>query len=379
MALDYRGYSPVDHARSAATTLTKHIRDEESAMLRNFAFGALLDAAGRVTYNNSGRGFDWPVQYRLHDVETNTGETNRNFVRKNLDKVAHLEWRGYQTVDQMFYREYRENRGEEAIVDVFGNMISRLETSLKQKLGPQYYVDGNLAENAEAWNGIETLFGAITQTLNISTGVARTSNAADKVGAPVATYAGISSVLGTYGGENESGQSWPNGVANEAFDFWSPIIVNTTSTAFGGATDNFAGQGDEAMRFAIIHSQRNTSLQGQITNIWLARDLYLDLLNLLDDKERIIISSEFNLRDMGFKNVVGFDGLEVSWETGVPTGVGYGMNFNSVELGSMDDGLFRSEGPIYDEFTQSFNAVVSTLSNLKFSSPRNCFKLQALA
>jgi len=379
MALDYRGFSQTDFARSATTVLTKHIREQESAMLRNYAMGALLDAAGRISYNNGGRGLDWEVQYRIYDVETNTGETNRNFARKNLWKVANLEYRGYKASDQMFYKEMLEGQGDEAITRVFDKLTSNLVVSLKQKLGPQYYVDGNLAANAEAWHGLESLFGTVTQTLNITTGAARTANAADKIGAPTATYAGISTVLGNYGGENESGQSWPNGIANEEFDFWSPIDVNYTSSSFGGATKTFDAQGDEAMRYAITHAMRNTSLDGQITNVWLSRDKYIDFKNLLDDKERIIISSEHSLRAMGFKNVIGFDGIEVSSENAVPTGVGYGMNFNNVELLSMDDDLFRTEGPEYDIYTQSFNAVVSTLSNLKFNSPRNCFKLQAIA
>ena len=133
------------------------------------------------------------------------------------------------------------------------------------------------------------------------------------------------------------------------------------------------------MRFAIIHAQRNSSLKGQITNIMLGRDLYMDLLNLIDDKERIQITSEHQLRALGFKNTVNFDGIEVSWENAVPTAVGYGMNYDNIELKSMDSSLLRSEGPEYDIHSQSFNAVVSTLSNLKFSSPRNFFKLQAVA
>jgi hypothetical protein len=105
----------------------------------------------------------------------------------------------------------------------------------------------------------------------------------------------------------------------------------------------------------------------------------MDLLNLIDDKERIQISSEHSLRALGFKNVLNFDGIEVSWEAAVPAGVGYGVNYDCMELKSMDSSLLRSEGPEYDIHSQSFNAVVSTLSNLKFSSPRNFFKLAALA
>jgi hypothetical protein len=133
------------------------------------------------------------------------------------------------------------------------------------------------------------------------------------------------------------------------------------------------------MRYAIINSQRNTSLTGQVTNIILARNLYNDLLNLFDNKEQIQVTSENGLRALGFKNVVVFDGVEVSWETGVPTGTGYGLNYNNIELRSMYSQLFESEGPEYDMHTQAYNSVVKTLSNFKFKSPRNFFKLLAIA
>jgi hypothetical protein len=71
---------------------------------------------------------------------------------------------------------------------------------------------------------------------------------------------------------------------------------------------------------------------------------------------------------------VNFDGLEVTWETGIASSTGYGFNYNGVELMSMDDSLLRPEGPEYDIHSQSFNAVVSTLSNIKYGSPRNCVK-----
>jgi|GEM_PF-779006 len=383
----YKGFNPVAFARTAATTLAHHIRDVEENMLRNYQLGALLEAAGRVNYNNTGEGFDWPVQYRLHAVEGNTGETARNFARKNLWKTANLEMRGYQTTDSMYYREFKSNGGEEGIIKVFDNFVQRLETSIEQSLGNEYYVDGGLAANSQGWHGLESMFdikevGGTEQTVNVSTGATRDKNAEDKVAWPGSTYAGIDCSLGAYGGANETNQSWPEGIADSEYDFWSPLVVNYTSTKFNedaSVNHTFALQGDEAMRYAIIHAQRNTSQNGQITNIMLGRDLYMDLLNLIDDKQRIQVTSEHQLRALGFKNTVNFDGVEVSWEAAVPTGVGYGLNYDNIELKSMDSSLLRAEGPEYDIHSQSFNAVVSTLSNLKFSSPRNFFKLQAIA
>lgn len=389
--MTYKGFNPVAFARSSATTLAHHVRTIEEAFLRNYQIGALLEANGRVNYNNSGEGFDWPVQYRIHNVEGNTGETQRNFVRRNLWKTAYLDFRGYQATDSMFYREFLSNRGPEGIVKVYDNFTERLTTSIKQALGNQYYIDGAVTGNETNWHGLETIFNCSTtrgtaasnQTITAGTegAVARSANAADLCGFPQGTYAGLYMNPGYYGGENEDGKTWPDGLADPEFDFWSPLVVNytTTHTDISSSTNTWAGQGLEVLRYAIIACQRNVSMEGQITNILLNRDLYRQCLDALDDKEQINITSENGLRALGFKNVFVFDGVEVSWEVAVPSGVGYGINYNMMELKSMDESLLRVEGPEYDMDSQSFNAVVSTLSNLKFSSPRGMFKVMSLA
>lgn len=388
MANDYQGYSGSDWARAAATTLADHVREEEQAWIRNYQMGALLESQGRITYNAAGRGFDWPVRYRVHELEANTGETSRNFARRNLNIVANLPYRGYQATDLIYEREMLENRGEAAVVRVFENLVGRLEESMKQGLATQWYIDGNATGNTLLWHGLESIF-ATNGTVNSTSGAQRTATAADYVAYPSDTYAGISTILGNYGGENESGQYWPDGVADEEYDFWTPLIVNYTSTSFGGTADTWAAQGDEAMRYGIIHSQRNTSLDGQMTNIFLNRTRYFEMLNLMDGKEQINITSDNELRALGFKNTFVFDGVTVSWETAVPNTsphedgtramAGYGINFKCLELKCMYDTLFKTEGPEYDMDTQGYKAVVKTLSNLRLSSPRNFLKLISMA
>lgn len=386
--MTYKGFNPVAFARTSATTLAHHVQQVEDAFMRNYQIGAILESNGRVNYNNTGEGFDWPVQYRIHNVEGNTGQTARNFSRRNLWKTAYLEFRGYQATDSMFYREFLSNRGPEGIVKVYDNFVERLTTSVKQHLGGQYYVDGEASGYEQSWHGLESLFSidssGTDQTLNStisSTPTARTANAADIVGYPQGTYAGLEMELGNYGGDNESGEVWPDGLADPEFDFWTPLVINYTTTHadLASSTNTWAGQCTDAMRYGIINSQRNVSMEGQITNIMLARDLYRQFLETIDDKEQINVTSETGLRALGFKNVVMFDGVEVSWEVAVPTGVGYGLSYNMMELKSMDSQLLRSEGPEYDIHSQAFNAVVSTLSNMKFASPRNFFALKALA
>lgn len=383
---EYQGFSNTDWARTLNTTLADYTREEEMAWMKNFQIGALLEANGRISYNHAGRGFTWPVRYKKHRLEGNTGETPRNFARVNLWKTASLPYRGYQATDSVSEKELQENRGEAAIVSVMDNFVGRIEDSIKQGIASEFYNDGNATGNEEMWHGFESMF-AFTQTVTVGTAgaTARTANAADYVAYPADTYADLSTTLGNYGGEGDPSLAWPEGVCDPEFDFWSPLIVAYDSSAFDGSADTFAAQGDEALRFGIIHGQRNSNTNGQITNILLDRTLYYQLLNLLDSKERILISSENELRAMGFRNTVVFDGVTVSWEAAIPaagTGVsgvsgsliGYGFNWSNMELRCMYDTMFKAEGPYYDEHTQRYNAAVKTLSNLKFNSPRNFVK-----
>lgn len=378
MATPYLGYSNTDFARSIASSLAEHIRDVEPALMKNFQILAMLESMGRVKYNCGGRGFDWPVEYKRHNVEGNTGETPRSFARMNPFKTPKLQYRGYQATDAIYEKEMMENRGPEAIIKIADTMGERMERNVRQALATECYVDGEATGNTQGWHGIESMFGN-DGTLKDDAGTQRSANAADKVAYPSDTYAGLSTILGNYGGDQESGAIWPNGVSDPEYDFWTPLMVNYTSTAFAGTADTWPAQGDEAMRFAIIHSQRNTAVDGQIGNIILARDLYFSFIQSQSSKERMLVSSETGMRALGFKNTVMFDGVEVSWESGVPTTVGYGINFNCVELRCMYGQLLVPEGPFYDEDNQSYKYAIKTLSNFKWRSPRNFFKLDNYA
>ena len=376
----YLGYSNTDWARDAATTLANHIREEEQAWMRSFAIGAMIEAGGNIMYNQEGRGFDWPVRYRRHNLEGNSGETERNFVQRNLWQTALLEYRGYQAVDSITEKSLQQNRGDSAIIKLWDNFQSRLDESVQQGLAGEFFVDGSATGNSLRWHGFESFFGG-TQTITEGTAgaVARTANAGDVSLYPSDTYAGLSTILGNYGGDGDSAATWPRGAADPEFDFWSPLVahVDTTATVIGGSADTFAAQGDELLRFCIIHTQRNSMQNGQLTTCIMDRGFYYAFLNLIDGKEQIRVTrgEPTSLVSLGFKNVVEFDGLELTWDAAVPVNTGYGLNWKNIELRCMYDSIFKGEGPYYDEFTQRYNVAVKNLGNLKHKSPRNFFKI----
>ena len=118
-----------DFARVIGTTIVQHLREEELAVFRKFKVFAMLEQSGNVLMNQSGRGFDWNVRYRNAPVSGSSGDTPRTFARQNLWKRAELPYRGFTTQDSVFRRELLENRGQQALVNVAGQMAQRLQES----------------------------------------------------------------------------------------------------------------------------------------------------------------------------------------------------------------------------------------------------------
>jgi hypothetical protein len=363
--------SSTDWARSIATTIVNHLREEEVASLRKYKVFAALEGSGRVRTNVSGRGFDWEIQYRNHVPGGNNGETPRIFSRQNLWKRLELEFRGAQATDAIYKKEMLENRSAQALVNVAGKMASRLLTSMEQYLAREWIVDGYAAGNELRFHGIESFMG-VNGSVNITDGSQRSKNAADPFLYPSDTYAGLSTALGAYGGSQQTGV-WPNGYADPEFDFFTPVIVNAASSYFGASAwkDNCV----KAVREAIHQTRRNDSKEDQVDMLLLDRRSYIDFLNTLDAKERVIVSRTNGLRSYGFTDVFELDGIEISSEGSVPANTGYGLAIGNMELLCMEGQLLTSEGPFYDEITQQYRYVVSTLGNLKFKSPRNFFKI----
>jgi hypothetical protein len=360
-------------ARSLHTTMPKLLREVEDTVKKNYQIMALMESAGRISTGHGGEGIQWPVRYKLHKIAGATGENSRSFTPSAQFKTAAIDWRGYEVTDSIKRREMEKNKGEAAIIRVLDGFAERLKESLMHELGPQFYVDGEDPDSTMFWHGFKTLSRTAGQTLNNDGSGPRAHNTADKVFAPSATYGNLNCALGAYGGsQHDSDLPWPEGTQDSQFDFWSPLIVQRDSTAFGDGTNPGADL-EKAIRYGVTHAQRNSTIDGQITNVFMDRSLFIDLKDHNDGRQTIEVKqAPDSLVSLGFRNVFKFDGIELSFENAVPAGYAFGINLQCMELLSLTDNLFEDEGGAqYDINTQSMNAVVSTLSNIKYKSPRN--------
>ncbi len=396
----YPSSQNTDTTRTLTTTIRKHFKDVEPEMLRQHRLTAMLEQEGRLEFNAGGAGFDWPLQYRLHDIQDNNGTDPRNFVAQELWKIANLEYRGYQVTDAVSKKEKLAAQGPEGIIKVASKIVDRLKQSLKEGFARELYVDGNTAANAKRIHGFESFCGASVAvsspkydtynwgtTGTVPTNTARSIDGitnGDPIVVPSDTYAGLSTALGNYGGSQISG-AWPLGVADPQYDFYTPLLLNTQALFFG-ATAGWQNNAREILSFGIINSQRNASLDDQMDFVLMDRLLYYQARNLLTDAERILVTNKTGLRAFGFKNTFELDGIECSWEYGIPMTPqstststtlqpsAYGFNVKNMTLYSMQDSLFKVEGPEYDIDTQHDKVVVDYLGNVKFESPRRAVK-----
>lgn len=357
-------------ARVVNTTIREYIRGEEPNVLRNRKLTALLRERGRITFNHAGEQLDWKVRYKRAPLTGFADADTLTFSRQQRWKTAVLPWRGYASTDSMTKKERLMNKNIEAIIKVYSNVAKLLLEDIEDNFEDELYIDGNAAANAKRMHGMESALGDDGNTMDITSvvGAERSANAADKAAAPNDTYAGLVTQVGNYGGTWTG--SWPDGTGDAHFDFYSPTLVNTDSSGFGGATNDVAGQIDEVLRYLIIRSQKNKSRRGQLDLILLVSDFYEALLNLIDTKERFVARpgrNEGSLAKLGFTDVVNWDGVETTWCYGVTASTGYGVNVDEMELCSLQGQLFVPEGPDFDIASQSWRFSIDMYGNLKMN------------
>lgn len=369
-------------ARLAKTTIRDYIAGSEDNVTRYRPFMAMLKAKGRMVYNCSGDGFEWKTRYKRGEVTTNNGEQTLEFGRVNRHEAAYLDYEGYAIAERVTKREKLKNRGKAAIVKFFGSLAEDMKSDLTDRFAEEIFVDSSATGNSDRWTGLESMF-SINGTINITSGAQRAANAADVCGYPNDTYATLTCGLGDYGGawgtQTSIDNVWPYGRGDSAYDHWAPVVVNTTSTAFG-SSPSFAAYADKIMGYALGALQGRLPSDGGPDLILLDRGMYRVLKELLRTKERINIEHT-GLRKLGFdfEDSINFDGVSVTTDYGVPPGVGYVLNMSNVECRSMQDTLFVMDEESWDPQSRSWRFVVDCLGQWKFKSPRNFGKLVAIA
>ncbi len=352
-----------DWARVVNTTTKDYIRKEEINILRNRKLTAMLREKGRFSFNHGGDIMNWKVRYKRAPMQGYADSETLTFPRHNRWKSAELPWRGYSMTDSMSKMERLKNKTAAQIIDVYSGIAEKLKEDFEEHFAMEFYIDGNLAANVKRMHGIESFLGA---------GAVGTL-----IAAPSDTFANLSTVLGQYGGTWTG--SWPSGVGDDHYDFWSPLLLDYQNASLTAATKTWPNTCIESLRYGIIHSQKNKSKKGAMDSIFMDRDLYRQFLDRLDEKERIQTqrsAANSLLIKLGFGDTTSFDGCDITWEFGIPAAVAYGFNVDMMEVKSMQKTLIVVDGPEYDIATKSWRFSLDFFGNTTWN-PRSFAKWAA--
>lgn len=356
-------------AHVAQATIPKYLPGAVDATFRKYMMLAMLRAKGKVSYNNSGIRIEKPIKYRQNQMRQYEDGTGINFARQNRLKRAVWPWAAYIMPESISRMDELQNRGTEALVNLFSDKTETLMTEMQDQFHSQFYVDGTAAGFENAIHGFETFCGISGTATN---GYVGTNNS---------TYAGLSCALASGGGtwETSGGNTiWPRGSGDPNYDFWTPMVLQYQATGWEIPTATWDARAESVLRFGLTHGMRNSSTEGMIDVIALDPELYRKFKELASGKERINVQrgEATSLVSLGFKNSMNFEGAEVTAEFGVPAGTGYGLNFDSMELHSQNEDLFIMKGPTYHEDHDAHLFFLAFNGQLRVQSPRDQFKVR---
>lgn len=359
------------------TMAPKYIKGAIDHLMRNRQELKLAENNGRLIFNSARTSVTWNIKYRRSPVSTMGDSTELTFARQDLWKQATLSsFAGYTATDTMTEMERLQNQGAQAIINRYSEIIPDKTAAVREAISDNMYADNSGSDNTLI--GLESLLEDDGNTV-----------AADVIAKPSDTYAGLSTVPGNYGGTWSAVKAvkpnatmatdWPYGTGNYEYDFYSPMLVNYSSTSWGTGGTSFIDNGEQAIRFALTLQGNRGSVEDVPSMFLCSPDLFLAFKESQAAKFRIDIpiapTTEFGLSNT---QVMNFEGVGIQSSYGVAPGIMYGWNPNCFEVEVLGPQLITVDGPNYDAPTARTLFRVYSYLQLRFY-PRGFVKLAAYA
>lgn len=346
-----------------ATTLSQFTKGAVDLTIREHPVFASLQQKGQFFFGQSGLDMTWQVKIAEPEVEAYTGG-NVTYSPVDKHRRATLGWVGYIAKDTMNEKETLQNRGPEALVKRYSEVFPDLKNAFRRRMATEMYNDG--VTYPTRLSGIETFCAASV-----------TPAAGDLIAWPSSTYGGYSCAPGAVSGNwsqeltthpnAASTYDWPDGIGDPDYEFWSPILANFSSTAWGTGSTTWVDNCERVIRRMNMWLSRGTGKDRRPDLVLMTLPMYYDVLNRASTLRKIDVPAK-RMVELGFEGVM-LDGVELSWEYGVPTNTAYFFNFDQMELRCMYDQLFISKGPEWDMHELAWLFLLIGYGQFKFISP----------
>lgn len=315
--------------RVSKTTIKDYVRGEEDHVTdQKYGVMKWLKSKGRITFNAKGTDKEWKVYYRRNTpVQMGDAET-MSFERLNRHETASIAYRGQSMNESISKFEKLQNRDAPAIVKIYETLAKKMTNDFLCDLDKQVWLDGSTAGRENWLEGLQTVLGKATVTSAQYPVPNQTTH----------TYAGLQTGPGYYGG-SVTGGTYPDGVIDPEYYFWTPFQTLTTHATFGGTTweDNCV----EAMRYTLVYVETRGEHRPEL--FWMAPKEFAQFKNRQETKERVIVErgQDSDVVKLGYRSM-NFEGVDLVSDVHVPAGKIFGFPADAVELLSLQDQLLST-------------------------------------
>lgn len=325
--------------RLNVTTINDHIAKKVEPIFKKHIILGMLRSRGKIVTGVTGYAYDWRPRYRRNQPVRGGQYTVISFPQFNRWQKAELPYRQLEMGESYTKFEQLANKGKEAIVKFVANLVDHMTEDVMEFFPTEFFQDGNSTTTTNTIHGIESF-------MSTNGAVQASGSDASVAGLGNDTYAGLSTAQANYGGSwdvetvSSTSCSWPRGTGKSEYHFWSPLVINYTSTFSQGwvaNTKTWINVWREAFRYMDTFLQ---TLQNARPDVYLLTPQMLNEAKAsLEDKERFIVNQNSEIVKLGFP-AVNWEGVDVLAEYGVPGATGYALNFNQMQLRSMQSKLF---------------------------------------
>lgn len=208
---------------------------------------SMMSNRGRITGPNGGTFVEWPLFVQAKTPHPFDRSTPPTYVAPDNLRMPRLEWSAYQYGEQLHILDLEQNMGRERFIDLMENAEKSVDKAFSDEWPDLFYQDGSTAAGTSPLYGLKSALRYYSAAT--ATAAAPRQGYEGKVRLPNGTYAGYDTTLGANGG-NWAGDNastsyvstasgtptflwWPEGKGDGKYDMWSPMVINTTSQAWG--------------------------------------------------------------------------------------------------------------------------------------------------
>ena len=357
-----------------ATLADRYTKGAEDLTVRSRLLLKWMEQQGRIVTNCDAEYTYYSVLKGEPPIEGHAEAGVINFDRRNLWDRAKLGWRGYVGTDLMYEQEKMQAKGDVVIVKRYARIFPNLTNGMRNKMHKHLYCDGDASGNEMFIQGVDTFCGT-----------GGTTTSADKIQTASDTYFGISTALGQDGTWSEGlttspnatlDKDWPHGEGDPDYDYWTPKLINTTSTAWGAST--WEENCEAVLRETVGWMSLLNDTSGQELVCMMAGHMLTELKAKFAARGRDMLPHPVG-RDLGFPQVMNFEGLAIHSEFGIPVNTGFVWNMEKVDLCSLAPSLLFRRGPQYDIHELAWLFLIGFYGNLRIKSPKYFAKLYPYA